>query len=168
MLRKLTALSALAIALFAAGSARAEYFAVGAYEFRPTNPVTKINYYGGRGLYVDQYASATVIATLHIPVGRTLRTVYCHVLDASSSQDLTVRILENSSGDLSGWGGREMLKMSTVGTGTTRLVSSNFVGSKVIRDWSGTGPYTFYSYNMEVTMGDATNLHIKNCVIDTY
>jgi hypothetical protein len=168
MLRKITALSALAVSLLAAGSARAEYFAVGAYEFRAVDPLVKVNYYGGRGAYVEQYGTAVVMATIHIPVGRTLRSVYCHMLDSSSTQDAIVRVLENSSTDTGSWGGREMLKMKTSGSaGHFRLVSSAFVGSKVIRDWSGTGPYTFYSYNLEVTLGDSTNLHIKNCLVET-
>ena len=169
MLRHLTALSVLALSLLAGGSARAEYYMVSAYEFRSMNePSKQFLLSGGRGGYINS-STGSVTATLRIPTGKVLNTIYCQLLDASSTRDITITVGEVQSRDDGGFGTTTMLSMSTSGApGHTKISSSSWTGPRVIKTWDGQGPYTYYGYTITASLGDTSNLNIKSCAIDFF
>ena len=169
MLRTFTALSVLVFSLFAGGIARAEeYYTVSAYEFKPVGPDVKYEFRGGRGGNITSVAASSVVATLRIPPGKKFSAIYCQVLDASTTKDITVTLGEVRSGDIAGFGTTTLVSMATGGAPGATRIFTGVPGSPVVKTWDGGGPFTYYAYTVSISLGDTSNLAVKACVIEYF
>lgn len=167
MIRNLIAVSAAAIALFAAEAARADWLMVGAYDFQPYDKSTQYAFSGGRGGYVAS-GFTSVKAPVRIPIGKSFKSLWCQVLDISSTADISFSLGELSSTDTGAdFGESTILSMSTSGTpGYTKIMTNSVSGSGLTKTFVCGAVCTYYSYYLTVTLPGTSNTSIKSCAIE--
>jgi len=167
MIRNFIAVSAAAVAMFAAEGARADWLMIGAYDFQPYDKSTQYTFSGGRGGYVASGFTA-VKAPVRIPIGKSFTSLWCQVLDVSSSSDISFSLGELSSTDnVADFGERTMMSMSTSGTpGHTKISTSSISGSAVARTFTCGAACTYYTYYLTVSLPGGSNTNVKSCAIE--
>jgi len=168
MLRKLTALSVLALSLLATKAAHAEWIMLGAYDFQPYSKTTDYQFSGGRGGYVAS-GFTSVKAALRLPEKRKFKSFYCQVLDVSGVKDISITVDELISTDNSkSFGSRTVMSLATSGApGHVKLGTTAVNGNAVTKNWEclvGDTCY-YYSYFVTVSLPDFSNTNIKSCAL---
>jgi len=164
MLRKFIALSAVSLSLLAAKAARADWYMISEYDFTSYTKSTDYEHSGGRGGYVAG-GHPYVRTMLHLPIGKTITSLYCQVLDVSTTSNITVTLDEvGSPDDASNWSSRQILSFSSSGSpGHVKLVG---FGSAVVKDYEClTSSCTYYTYSITVYLPATSNTNIKSCAL---
>jgi hypothetical protein len=167
MLRKLIALSVAASSLFAAARARADWLMIGAYDFQPYDKTTQYTFSGGRGGYVASGFSA-VKAPVRIPIGKTFTSLWCQVLDVSSTSNISLSLGElTSTDDSSDWSERTIMSMSTTGSpGFVKISTGTISGSALVKTFTCGSVCTYYTYYLTVSLPGNSSTNIKSCALE--
>lgn len=169
MLRKLTALSVLALSLFAAKAAHAEdWYMVSAYDFVPQNDNKIV--VSTRGAYVTSSTGWTHIrAVVRIPHNKTFNGLYCQITDTSAAKDVKVTLMEQrSTDDGSVFYIRDIMSVTSSGSPFhTKLWTATVTGpgSAYTNAWTCNGTCTYYSYYVDAYVPDTSNTAVKACAI---
>lgn len=170
MFRKLITLSVLALSLFGAKAAHAEILMLGAYDFQPYDISTAYTFSGGRGGYVSSGFSV-VKAPLHIPIGKRFGTIWCQVLDASTTKDVSISLDElQSTDETANFGAATIISMSTSGApGHKKIYMTPVAPAGTTRSYTCVGSNcTYYSYYLTVSLPGTSNTTIKACTVEYY
>ena len=168
MIRNLIAVSVAFVATFAAGGARADWLMVGAYDFQPYDKSTQYTFSGGRGGYVSA-GFTSVKAPIRIPIGMTFQSLYCQVLDVSTSSDISVSLTElQSTDDSTSFGALTIMNMSTTGASGHHKIWTNTIvtpASALVKTFACAATCTYYTYYLTVSLPGTSNTNIKSCAI---
>lgn len=172
MIRKLIALSVLALSLFGAKAAHAEVLMLGAYDFQPYDISTAYTFLGGRGGYVSS-GFTSVKAPLHIPIGKRFANIWCQVSDFSTTQNVTLTLEELQSTDFSsGFGARTVASTSTSGAGGhAKIRMSPAGGDGIVKSFDCTavgGNCTYFTYFLTASLPGTSNTTIKACTVEYF
>jgi hypothetical protein len=166
MLRKIIAMSILSLSLFAAKAARAEsWYMVSEYDFDSFTKTTDYEHAGGRGGYINS-GTPQVRTVLRIPVGATITSLYCQVLDASPTKDIVVSLDEfGTPDDASGFRSRNIFTVTSSGApGHVKI--STFGAGSIVKDFEClSSACMYYTYVLTASLLDTSNTNIKSCAI---
>jgi hypothetical protein len=168
MFRKLLAVLGFALPVFSAQAAHADWLIVSAYDFQPTMGTTDYRTTGGRGGYIAS-GFPVVKAPVRIPIGKSFRSLWCQVLDASTTKDISITFGELASADTTAYfGERTMLQLSTTGATGHQKINGWFTAPSVARTFECNGDCWYYSYYLTASLPEGTNTHIKSCAVEYY
>jgi hypothetical protein len=140
-----------------------------AYDFFPISSTTKYDFSGGRGGYVSS-GHPVVKAAVPIPLGKRFSSIYCQVLDASTTKDISITLGElRSTDNNSSWGERTMASTATTGApGHVKIFTSTFDGSTIAKSFECTNTCSYYTYYLTVSLPETSNTNIKSCAIEYF